>query len=469
MPASENHYFVRNGLERLCYLRLPIPRRGRSRRMASSKVVSTERITNPPSASTRLMNCAPSIPKIRAREKAASKKRLAVILSHPVQYYAPWFQQIAKSGALELRVFYLWNPDDTTTYDRGFGVSVAWDIPLLKGYEFEFVPNISRDPGTHHFRGLINPELPSRIAVWKPDAILFFGYAWQSHLQTIFSPTLRDIPFLFRGDSHDLYPARGWKSLVSRHLRSLAFRQFEAFLSVGKSHRQYLLHSKVPGSKIFPVPHCIDNARFSSAREQACVLAKAWKTELGIASDRPVVLFVGKFEEKKRPQDLLEAFLALRPNQQAEAPALLFVGNGKLEKELRKRAGNKIGEDVFFAPFQNQTEMPKVYATGDLLALPSFGRGETWGLVVNEAMNLETAALVSSHVGCGADLVIENETGWTFEAGNQDHLRVQLAKATSDPEELAKVGKAAAQHIENFSYEVATQRLLSALGSLAKK
>src|SRR5690606_10260331 len=79
--------------------------------------------------------------------------RLAVVVSHPIQYYAPWFHWLADQG-WTLRVFYLWDFGVAQRQDRGFGRAVVWDVDLLSGYEHEFVPNISRAPGTHHLRGL---------------------------------------------------------------------------------------------------------------------------------------------------------------------------------------------------------------------------------------------------------------------------------------------------------------------------
>lgn len=413
------------------------------------------------------MNSAPPLKRVPRQGRRSETQRLAVVLSHPVQYYSPWFQQIHRSGDVELRLFYLWNPDETKSVDRGFGVPVQWDIPLLEGYPYEFVPNRSPNPGTHHARGLVNPDLESRILKWNPDAVLLFGYAWQTHLRTIVSPRLRDIPFLFRGDSHSLCSATGIRPFLARAMRKLVFRRFDAFLSVGRAHRQYLLEAGVPEEKIFFSPHCIDNSRFSGSRNDARLAAAKWKTELGIASDRFVILFAGKFEEKKRPLDLLEAFLSLDLNRYPVRPALLFVGSGQLEDHLRSRAAKHVGKDVFFAPFQNQTEMPKVYATGNVLALPSYGRGETWGLAVNEAMNLEVPVLVSTHVGCGLDLVVESETGWRFEAGNRDDLGDRLREILSDSDRVEAVGRAAAQRVTAYSYAAATTGLCEAMQSLS--
>jgi glycosyltransferase involved in cell wall biosynthesis len=142
---------------------------------------------------------------------------------------------------------------------------------------------------------------------------------------------------------------------------------------------------------------------------------------------------------------------------------LLFVGSGELEAELRAMTGGEIGRSVFFAPFQNQSEMPKVYACGDVLVLPSFGSGETWGLAVNEAMSLGKPVIVSSHVGCAEDLVIPGETGWVFPAGQVEALGQVLSAAASDPEALLAMGRRARKHIGGYSYERATEALIDAL------
>lgn len=401
----------------------------------------------------------------------ARRRRLAIVVSHPIQYFSPWFRHIAGSGAVDLKVFYLWDFGVAQRFDRQFGQVVLWDIPLLDGYEHVFVPNQSRDPGTHRFGGLDNPGLESALAGWRPDAVLLFGYLFKSHLRLLFSWRLRKLPLLMRGDSHELFRPRGVRPVLARLARSLLFRRFAAFLAVGKANAGYFRHSGVPEARIHFVPHCVDNARFREAAPQAALDAAAWRAELGIAADACVVLYAGKFEPKKRPLDLLAAFdLALGEMRRTGGPAavLLFVGAGALESALRTASGERTGRTVFFAPFQNQTRMPAVYATGDLLVLPSYGSGETWGLAVNEAMNLARPVIVSSHVGCGPDLVRDGETGWVFEAGNIAALAAIIARALRlDRARLAQMGAAAREHVADYSYEAATAGLLSILSRLA--
>ena len=90
--------------------------------------------------------------------------RLAIVLSHPTQYYSPWFRWLRAHTTLAFRVFYLWDAGVRATRDPQFGATFAWDVDLLSGYEAEVVPNRSRDPGTHRFGGLSNPTLRARLA-----------------------------------------------------------------------------------------------------------------------------------------------------------------------------------------------------------------------------------------------------------------------------------------------------------------
>ena len=385
--------------------------------------------------------------------------RLAVVISHPIQYYAPWFRGLTQESGLHLKMFYLWDFGVSHQRDRGFGQQIQWDVPLLEGYDHTFVANAALDPGTHHVAGLDNPTLVGDLLLWRPDAVLLFGYAWRSHLHLLLDPRLWGVPLMLRGDSHQLAPRLGLKPLLAQLLRNLLFRRFAAGLPVGQANSIWMAHSGIPRQRQFPAPHAVDNARFQVAAPEAEAAALQWRGSLGIQRHAPVVLFAGKFETKKRPLDLLQAFAALRH----PSAVLVFVGAGALEHELRRQAASLGPGRVIFEGFQNQSAMPRTYALADLVVLPSYGAGETWGLCINEAMNMAKPVLVSSHVGCGPDLVIRGETGWIVPAGDGDALRHALSDALSDLNRLKTMGLAARAHIEHYSYAEATAGLMAAL------
>lgn len=388
------------------------------------------------------------------------RPRVAVVLSHPVQYYAPWFQCLAARGRVDLRVFYLWGTDAGARRDVDFGVAFEWDVPLLEGYAWEAVDNVAVDPGSHHFNGLDNPGIVEALAAWTPDMILMFGYAYRSHLRVLGSPRLRRVPKVLRGDSHELAPRTGMRARVLRVARRLLFSRFAAALAVGQANRAYLRASGLRDGQIVVAPHCVDNARFRAMPDATRASAQARRAALGIEPGDRVVLFVGKFEDKKRPQDLLEAYARV-PDACRRGTRLVLAGDGALLALLQRQV-RRLGleRSVDILPFQNQSAMPSLYAMADLLVLPSFGSGETWGLCVNEAMNLAVPAIVSTHVGCGPDLVRDDVTGWTFRAGDIAALTRVLEHALGlDRAALAAMGQRARDHVAGWSYEAASEAL----------
>ena len=257
-----------------------------------------------------------------------------------------------------------------------------------------------------------------------------------------------------------LIERHGWKQRVSGLLRRVLFRRFAGALAVGKGNREYLITNGMCPERIFHAPHSVDNARFRSEASQAEHAAIQLKGNLSIDREAFVFLFVGKFEDKKRPLDLLKAFQRVRGSNPGLNVALVFVGSGALDSDLKHYTNQHAINAVHFIPFQNQSQISRVYMAGDILVLPSLGHGETWGLVVNEVMNCAKPAIVSSHVGCGPDLVMPGKTGWVFPAGDVDALAGVMLEAANDPERCKEYGANAYKHIEGYSYEATTQGLL---------
>ncbi|GAB5562295.1 MAG: hypothetical protein SynsKO_39420 [Synoicihabitans sp.] len=381
--------------------------------------------------------------------------RLAIVVSHPIQYYSPWFRFLAENLTASLKVFYLWDFGISDQTDPDFGRNIKWDLDLLSDYENEFVPNESPRPGTDHFNGLRNPELVPRLQKWSPTAILVFGYGWHSLLTLAFK--WRSCPLILRGDNHDLgrdnLPRlrEGFRKFALKYL----FRQYAAFAAVGKVNREFYRRHGVASEKIFHVPHAIDNDRFSIS---SSLQQQAWRKKVNLSESDVVFLFAGKLEPKKQPLFLGSAF------NKAKIPhtSLVFVGDGVQSEEVDKLCS--IHSNIHRLGFQNQTQMPTVLGAVDCVILPSLGPGETWGLIVNEALACGTPAIVSSHVGCAGDLVKPDITGWIFPAGNESALIELLRNASRKLVRRREQFKSATQaHVNSYNYSAATQGLQTLL------
>jgi glycosyltransferase involved in cell wall biosynthesis len=328
-----------------------------------------------------------------------NQRRLAVIVSHPIQYYAPLYRRLAKRDDIEIKVFFTWHAAAASQYDPGFAQQVAWDIPLTDGYEYEVATNVSSRPGSDHFLGIRNPDLVRRVLNWKPDAVHVTGYAYASHLYAMRSFYKLGIPVLFRGDSHLLDCEPQWRLGLKKAVLRRVYSWASLCLYVGKHNYDYYRELGVPDSRLFYCPHSIEVERFSEPNEEFEKKARAWRKEQRIPDEARVLLFAGKFEPKKRPIELMNAVARMQDRHLV----LVMVGNGELEGEVCQIA-NRAPDKFRILPFQNQSIMPVVYRLGDIFVLPS-AYNETWGLGANEALACGRPVIVSDKVGGAPDLV----------------------------------------------------------------
>ena len=374
------------------------------------------------------------------------KTKLAIITSHPIQYNAPMFALLGKSAILDIKVFYTWSQSRESLFDKDFGKTIQWDIPLLEGYTHEFVENISKTPGPGSYRGMVCPDLNREIESWGAQAILVYGWNYHAHYHAMKHFRNR-IPVWFRGDSTLLDEAGGAKQMLRRTFLKYVYRSVDFALYVGENNRHYYQKHGFSKERLFFAPHAIDNHRFGDPGGRMRQEAGKWRAELGIGEKDIAVLFVGKFELKKDPELLIRAALLM------DKPGVhyIFTGNGALEANMQAMTQGK--SRFHFIPFQNQSRMPVVYNLGDILALPSQGPGETWGLAVNEAMACGKAILVSNRCGCAIDLVDPGKNGFVFEAGNTAKCAEVLDQMTVSREQTAKMGEFSKKLVTSWSFE----------------
>jgi glycosyltransferase involved in cell wall biosynthesis len=389
-----------------------------------------------------------------------SRRRIAFVVSHPIQYLVPLYQKLAGRDDVEVKVFFTWHAGQHAVDDPGFGRPIEWDIPLTEGYAYEQVANVSSDPGMQKFLGLRNPTLLARVMSWRPDVVHINGWAWLSHLQLLHALKRRGVPTLFFGDSHLLDGnANGPRWWIKSAVLRKAFSWPTACLFAGSANRAYFETFGVPPQRLYPCPHAIDVGRFAEPAAQREEEAGRWRSELGIAADRKVLLYAGKFEPKKRPTDLMRAFARL-PDPSL---VLVMVGSGALQGEIDAIAA---GDPARFRilPFQNQSRMPVVYRLGDIFVLPSVF-GESWGLAVNEALACGRPVIVSDRVGCASDTV-DASCGRIFRSNDWSEFGRTVAAMFGDPDELADMRRAASERARAFDVGVAATALVAAAESV---
>ena len=384
--------------------------------------------------------------------------RLGIVASHPVQYQVPWYRALAAREEVDLTVYYALLPTPAQQ-GVGFGEQFAWDVPLLDRYRWQALPNAARAPSLDGFLASRTPAVTEVLEADRPDAVIVSGWHALPLLQATRACRRLGIPCLVRGESSGLRRRAWWARAVHRRLLA----RFDAFLAIGEANREFYLSNGVPRARIFSVPYFADNERFAEQaarwRPERDAIRRGW----GIAPDETCFLFAGKLVPKKRVLDFLAACAIAR--ERMPAIRALVVGSGEMAEAVRRFAAERALEAVFVG-FLNQTEISRAYVAADALVLPS-DYGETWGLVVNEAMVHGLPAIVSDRVGCGPDLVEEEVTGRIFPFGDVRVLARVLAETAVDADRRGEMGRRARRRVKAYSAERAVEGTLEAIAFLA--
>jgi glycosyltransferase involved in cell wall biosynthesis len=387
--------------------------------------------------------------------------RLTAVLTHPIQYYAPWFRRMhAGTPELALTVVHATQPTPAQQ-GVGFGHAFEWDIPLTEGYRSIVVrPADAKDRiDSTSFLGLDVPEIGAAIARTLPDVVLITGWYSVTLVRALFACRRLGVPTLYRGDSHLLSGPHGWKRPLWALKTKILLRQFDGFLSPGVRVGEYLRKFGVPDHRIFQVPHAVDNEMFAAAAApyQHSDVRAAARLRWNVAPDAFVVLFVGKLVESKCPLDVVRAVARLAPGA-----TLMIVGSGPLEEEVRAEAA-RLNVSLRMTGFLNQCDLGQLYALADCLTLPG---PETWGLVVNEALASGLPCVVSDAVGCAPDLIRDGDTGYVYPLEDIDALAKTIAKVRQRNAEGHDWSPACRALIASYSYDAMTVGVVRAARSV---
>lgn len=390
-----------------------------------------------------------------------TRRRVAILVTHPIQYQAPWFRALASSPRLDIEVFFCHDARPGEQAGAGFDVPFTWDRPLLEGYPHRFLENTARRPSIATFNGLNTPEIGKVIRAGQFDALLVNGWNYRSAWQAFIAARRAGIPVMVRGDSQIHSPRHPAKRLAKEIIYRQFIPRFAACLSVGSRSREYFLHYGARPDRIFLVPHTVDEEFFTAERDRLRPHRDELRRCWDLSASAIVFLFVGKFIPKKRPLDFVQAIAGLA--RRGVPVAGLMVGDGPLRPDIESLI-TATAAPVHLAGFLNQSVIPRAYAASDVLVLPSDG-GETWGLVVNEAMLSGLPAVVSNAVGCSPDLIAPG-AGATFPLGNVDALIERLSAYTDDDQRLCSESNTLRLVASRWSISSAVAGLTDAIDSV---
>jgi glycosyltransferase involved in cell wall biosynthesis len=218
----------------------------------------------------------------------------------------------------------------------------------------------------------------------------------------------------------------------------LTLRLFRKVLAVSDAIARSLRRSGLNPEKVAMIANGIDVTPFASrSTTQDVEMGKEKRTIIGV---------VGRLTPQKGHQYLLQAapdILSAFPNV-----TFMFVGDGQERQTLQHMVSSLgIDKNVVFAG--QRSDMPAVYASIDILVLPSINEGMPMTLI--EAMAARRP-VIATDVGDVAKLIRHGETGLLVEAANPSALKSAIIQLLSDPAQCSMLALQGMSWVcENFS------------------
>lgn len=365
---------------------------------------------------------------------SAGRRRLAIVVSHPIQHFVPLYRALAATADIELRVFFASRIGLQSYYDPEMKTQIAWSMDMLSGYDHVFLPGADAIT-TVDFRSINSPGLAAALDAFGPDAVMIYGYAQANALRAIHWARRNRRNAMMISDSELRRPRTGLLGRIKAAMIPQIYARIDNFLSVGDCNEAYYRHYGVPADRIFRSPFTIDEERYRAQLTQKDAARAALRGELGLADDAILALFVGKLSPRKRPADLLAAVTRLRD---AGGPLVhaVFAGNGE-EMAAMQAAATRGGAPAHFLGFVNVDRLPSIYAGCDMLVHPS--EADPHPLICSEAACLGLPMLLSDRIGAEGptDIARAGDNALIFPVADVDALSARIAELAGDPAKRA--------------------------------
>lgn len=214
-------------------------------------------------------------------------------------------------------------------------------------------------------------------------------------------------------------PSSGWFAKLRHDSRLRFLRQFDALISYSARGAEQYAALGYSADRIFVAP----NATAPAPTFPMPIRAPGFTV-------RPVVLYVGRLQARKRLDDLIRACAAL---PESLRPKLIIVGDGP-ERGTLETLARQIYPSSEFAGARFGVELATYFTAADLFVLPGTG-----GLAVQEAMSYGLPVIVARGDGTQDDLVRPGN-GWQIPNEDYPALLGALQEALSDPGRLRRMG-----------------------------
>ena len=383
------------------------------------------------------------------------------VCSHQIQNLIPLFKELNKKKDINFKVIY-WEKLSNDHYDDEFKQTINFNIDLYKDYNFHSLSN-QKNTTTNFFtffnQLLILFKLIKFLIKEDFDTMLFYGYYYPHVIASIFAKILGK-KTIIRSVSYNLGNRNIFKKIARYCYYRFANIFFDEFWSICKLNTDFYLAFGVNKDKISLIYQSQITYEFVIKENDKLLFNQTQTLENNnLPKNKKFILYAGKFNKKKRPLFLLQAFIQAKLSNEW---CLLMVGGGGIyHNDVLSFIKKNSLENVKFLGYKNLKEMISLYSLSDIVVLPS-DYGETHGNVLMEAIQFECALITSDRTGLHPE-VINEDIGLVFDGAKKSELINHLKTLTRDMNLLNKYKKKGIQYSEKIKPEYAANKIIETL------
>jgi len=364
-------------------------------------------------------------------------KRIAIVVSHPIQHFCPQYASIAAIEGIQLRVFFGSAMGFTRYYDKLFGKEISWGNLYLDRFDHVFLNGHQNIPADTN---LDAPVLNEQLDEFKPDLVIVYGYFQKLSKRAMKWARKNKVKIGYIADSKlDNSKRKAIKSFAKSIYLSYFFRSIDFFLCVGYLNRLHYKKYGVEDRKIKRMHFPIDIELYKTSWETKEKSNRALREKLGLSPDDLVISMVGKLVGSKNHAHLVEAASLLE--QKGHSVNVFIIGSGEEEELIKKKAEGLKHSKVFMTGFVAPEDLPQYYAASDIYVHAA--EIEAHSLAISEAIYMGVPVIISDRCGSYGedDDVQENTNGYVYEWSNIEALAGYISRFINDRRLLTEFGR----------------------------
>ncbi len=319
--------------------------------------------------------------------------KIAIVISHPIQHFCPWYANITNIEDVDLKVFFASNLGAVAYIDKNFKKEVKWSNLYLDKFKHLF---LNLEETIEINSQLDAPELIENLNLFNPDIVIIYGY-WQKIQKKTYKWVLENNKkIVYISDTEIKRKSNYFIAIIKSIYLRYFFSKINYFMVVGDSNSSFYKSHGVDDSKLIYSPFPIDLLHFKQKKQNFIGIRKSIRSIYSIKDTEIVLSVVGKAVKWKRPMDAIKLLLALEQKTNTEF-CLFIIGSGPQLEELKIESKKLTKNRVIFPGFVMPEDLPDYYAATDIYLHTA--ELEPHSLAISEAIYMDCPVVLSDRCG----------------------------------------------------------------------